>query len=190
MKAQMLRQQPTPRRASLRLLLLAFALFIAQPAHWMVCCLVSFSGAHATPSASHGHAEQMERTFAPDGGGPWNVAHQGAEVEVSDAKFAGHTVANSAARADRLIVTSHSVRDSHHHHLPCGPDCDVAALTQRTVRHDGGSGSITAFLVPATPVFLLDARQSQPTRAGPTHTRAISVHLTANLLGRAPPLSV
>lgn len=168
MKAQMPRQQPTPRRVSLRLVLLAFALLVAQPSQWVVCYLAAFSGAHATPSAFHGHAEQMEQAFEPDGGGPWNVAHQGAEGEVSDAKFAGHTVANSAAHG--FVVTSSVVRDSHHHHLPCGPDCGVFVLTQKTVRDGAEVTLLTAFIVPAMPVFLLDARQGCPPRAGPTHT--------------------
>lgn len=174
MKVHSQHRPTTPRRVSFRLALLAFMLLMAQPSHWITCCLAAFSGVHTAPSTSHRHAPPKS---AQRGAIAWDVAHKAANVKAD-------------THSDGFFATSHIVRDSHHHHLPCCADFCTASLTQKTARSGiGDAGFLIPFVAPAMPVFRLDVLEGRCTRAGPPDERPFSLRLASSLLGRAPPLS-
>lgn len=166
--------------------MLAFALLMAQPLHWMACCLTLATGTHVTPLSSHIHEGRRDVTSA--------LASRDQEHQQADAYALVHTSLESEPRLDghqnAFVITTHCIRSSHRHHPPCCADSITPALSPGSSRPLVDAVMSSALAAPAVPPFRLDVLEGRFTRAGPTDARPRAPHLTSSLLGRAPPLSV
>ena len=165
--------------------LLAFVLLMAQPLHWMACCLALATGSHVAPSSSHAHEGRRDAPSA--------LASEDREHAQADAYALAHASAQSeqqlAVDQDAFVITTHCIRSSHRHDPPCCADCGVPALSPSSSRPQMDAVACSALAAPPVPPFRLDVLEGRFTRAGPVDTRPRALHLTPSLLGRAPPLS-